>query len=243
MKNLGEQLELDFGMLTNDQQVMVDEFIDSERRGSDRFKLNCDIKKRLLIEAGFIEGVDFVDNSKIITVTEERDFGWRYDRFKADVTFLRCKGGVSLIIKEFDDDKNEIVDVTRSVTLEGDKLECYSITKQFRAYKPTSLLKKLKDYNESEGFKMERANKEKSLIEHTVNKYKELFPSSEIKVRREWSRHSHNSFPVISVTFESGSFVELRLGSEIDKEYISKKVDKVINKLSVVEVMDVFNKQ
>ena len=59
-----------------------------------------------------------------------------------------------------------------SVGIEHDKLECSPVTSQYRAYKPTSLLTKLQEYNASQLYKFNAANKQKGILDYTVDKYK-----------------------------------------------------------------------
>ena len=147
MSNQVKQLELDFGMLTVEQQERVDRFVSSSK--TDAIKRTESVKniQELLISGGFQEGINFINDFKCETVTELRSFGYGDDEFEAEVTFTNTTGGCSLITDYFNSQKNEMTIRKCGVSRDGDKLECSYITPQYRAYKPTSLFSKLQDYN------------------------------------------------------------------------------------------------
>jgi hypothetical protein len=131
------------------------------------------------------------------------------------------------------------------VTNEHDRLECSAITSQWRAYKPSSLLAKLKENNEKAQYAFDKANTTKLLLNYTVNKYKTLFPKATVTVGRDYYRsgNTYNEFETVIVTFESGSYIIFRLGYENDKEYTHKKFDAVASKLSTMDLLNIFNNQ
>ena len=75
----------------------------------------------------------------------EREFGYSYNNtnFEHEVTYMNAVGGVYLITDTIKDGK--IVKYNASVSREGDKLMCTNITEQYRYYKPSTLLTKLKE--------------------------------------------------------------------------------------------------
>ena len=131
------------------------------------------------------------------------------------------------------------------VGAEHDKLQCSSITPQYRAYKPASLFTKLVENNEKAQSEYDSANREQAVIKYTVNKYKTLFPKATITVGKDYykTRNDYREFPIVMVAFESGSWVSFRLGYENDKEYTHKKFDAVASKLSTIELLNAFNNQ
>ena len=246
MSNQVKQLELDFGMLTVEQQERVDRFVSSSKTDAIKRTENIRNTQELLLSCGFQEGIDFVNNFECEKVTEFRSFGYGENEFKAEVTFTQALGCCSLITDYFNSQKNEMVIRKCSVSREGDKLECSTVTSQYRAYKPTSLLTKLKDYNTDQKNKHVYANKTKSILNHTLDKYKKLFPNATVEVGNDYYKsrnYNYTEFPIVIVKFDSGSYVSFRLGNEIDKEYIHKKFDAVASKMTAMEILNIFNNQ
>jgi hypothetical protein len=245
MMNQVKQLELDFGMLTTEQQKTVDRFVSSSKRYADNASIKTAKIEELLISGGFKAGIDYVNNLEIKTVTEDREFGYQDDEFSAEVTYVSNYGGCQLITDYYDSQKNEMIVRTIGVSNEGNKLECSTVTSQYRAYKPTSLLTKLKEYNKSQLYQFNAANKQKGILDYTVDKYKTLFPNAKVTIGSGYfkSRNNYTSFPIVSVNFESGSYVLFQLGSEIDKEYTHKKFDAVASQMGTMDLLKMFNNQ
>jgi len=57
---------------------------------------------------------------------------------------------------------------------------CTSITEQYRYYKPTSLLVKLKDHNLSQINKLERLNAEDIAIKNVIAKFQKQYPKAKV---------------------------------------------------------------
>jgi hypothetical protein len=131
------------------------------------------------------------------------------------------------------------------VSREGDKLQCTSITSQYRYYKPSSLLTKLKEHNNSELRKLEANDKKQNILEYTVEKYKKLFPNAEVTIGSDYdrSRNNYTEFKTIIINFTSGSYVIYRLGYEQDREYLHKKFDKIVDTLKGIDLLNHFNNQ
>ena len=239
MSNQVKQLELDFGMLTVEQQERVDRFVSSSKTDAIKRTENIRNTQELLLSGGFQEGIDFVNNFECEKVTETRSFGYGENEFKAEVTFTQALGCCSLITDYFNSQRNKMVISKNSVSSEGDKLECTTITSQYRAYKPTSLFSKLQDYNTDQKNKHAYANKTKSILNHTIDKYKKLFPNATVEEGKDYYKsrnYNYTEFPIVYVKFDSGSYVSFQLGSEIDKEYTHKKFD-------AVDLLEMFNNQ
>ena len=244
MSNQVKQLELDFGMLTVNQQDRVDRFKSASNKDAIRRTESVKHIQELLLSGDFQEGIDFVNNFKCEKVTEIRSFGYGDEEFEAEVTFTKATGGCFLIVDQFKSQKNEMVVKKFSVNCEGDKLECSYITSQYRAYKPSSLLTKLKLYNERQKSEFEIANKTKVILDYTVEKYKKLFPNAEVTVGTNHNRfNNYKSFPIVKVEFKSESSISFRLGWEKDNEYIHKKFDAVANNMNAIETLNMFNTQ
>jgi hypothetical protein len=240
-----EQLTLELGILTDAQQERVNSFIKSQQFTTERIILAQARIEDLLISGGFKAGIDYVNDLKYNMTTEDREFGYGSEAFTANVTYMRSSGGCKVIYDRYNKTKNEIEVSTYMVTNEHDRLECSAITSQWRAYKPSSLLAKLKENNEKAQYAFDKANATKLLLNYTVNKYKTLFPKATVTVGRDYYRsgNTYNEFETVIVTFESGSYIIFRLGYENDKEYTHKKFDAVASKLSTMDLLNIFNNQ
>jgi len=246
MSNQVKQLELDFGMLTADQQETVDRFVSNSKRNADNAVVRTAKIEELLISGGFKAGIDYVNNLETKTVTEDKEFGYGYnDEFSAEVTYVSSYGGCQLITEYYNSYKNELIKRLVSVDTADGKLECSTITNQYRAYKPSSLLTKLQEYNVSQLYKFNAANKQKGILDYTVDKYKTLFPNAKVSIGSDYSktRNDYTQFPIVYVNFESGSWVSFRMGYEIDQEYTHKKFDAVASQMSSMELLRMFNSQ
>jgi hypothetical protein len=246
MTETTSQLELDFGMLTVAQQETVDHFVSNSKRNAVNASVKTAKIEELLISGGFKAGIDYVNNLETKTVTEDREFGYGDNEFTANVTYVSSYGGCQLITEYYDSSKNIMSTRLVSVGIEYDKLECSTITSQYRAYKPATLLTKLKEYNESQLYQFNDANRKKMILDHTVDKYKTLFPNAKVTIGNDYYKsHNYNyiEFPIVIVSFKSGSYVSFRLGSEIDKEYTHKKFDAVASQMSAMDLLKMFNNQ
>ena len=250
MSNQVKQLELNFGMLTVAQQETVDRFVSNSKRNADNASVKTARIEALLISGGFKAGIDYVNNLEVKTVTEDREFGYD-DEFSANVTYVSNNGGCYLITEHYDSSENimlvpPVLSVRLvSVGVEHDKLECSTITSQYRAYKPASLLIKLQEYNASQLYQFNASNKEKMVLDYTVDKYKTLFPNAEITTGRDYykSKNNYTPFPIVYVNFKSGSYISFRLGYEIDQEYTHKKFDAVASQMDIMYFLNMFNNQ
>jgi hypothetical protein len=246
MENQEQQLVLDFGMLTAAQQERVDSFIQNQKNLIQNNIKNSNAIETLLNEGGFIKGVDYENTIKTKIITGEKEFGYGVDAFKADITYETVEGSISILYKKYDSYANKIVTQKCYVSKNSNKLECSNITPQYRAYKPTTLFDKLVEKNNEAQLDYNSANREKSVIDYTVNKYKTLFPNATVTVGKDYYksyRNSYNEFSTVIVTFNSGSYIIFRLGYENDKEFIHKKFDAVEAKLNAIEILTLYNQQ
>ena len=78
MTNQTTQLELDFGMLTAEQQETVDRFVSRSKRNADDASARTAKIEALLISGGFKVGINYVNNLETKTVNEDREFGYVY---------------------------------------------------------------------------------------------------------------------------------------------------------------------
>ena len=233
-----DQLEL-FQVLNTEQQTEVNSFV--ERTNKQVVDRVASIKKMidLLETGGFVEGVDFRRNFEIGESTFEREFGWGDNKFNAEITVNTVSGGVVLIHKRFYNGSYELTSST--VSREGDKLMCSMITPQYRAYKPTSLLVKLNEYNEAQQWRFDAYNDKIVILSYTLNKYTTLYPNATVQTGTGYSGRS--SFTTVLVSFPSGSWVEFRLGFKQNEEYTFKKFDAKVDSLKGMDLLNHFNEQ
>ena len=240
------QLDLFEGkILTNDQRLEIQQYI-----------ANCDkevIRKQnenreislLLDEAGFRIGIDYINDFEVFSKIYDHEFGYSYNNTEwvAEVEVMRSSGGCQIL---FDSFRNGKIEMGKSyVSREGDKLQCTSITSQYRYYKPSSLLSKLKEHNDYSLIQLESTNKKQNIIEYTVEKYTKLFPNAEVKVGSDYNRgrNNYSEFKTVIINFTSGSYVIYRLGYDNDGEYLHKKFDNVVDTLKGMDLLNHFNNQ
>ena len=128
----------------------------------------------------------------------------------------------------------------------GYKIMCTSITEQYRHYKPSSLLTKLKEHRKSIINELDRNNKEQACLDYTVAKYKKLYPKAKVRIGSDYYRgyrRGYESFPVVVVDFKSGSSVSLKLGYnfKFDDEMLHKSYD--AQKETIKQKLERFNNQ
>jgi len=235
---MSDQLEL-FQVLNNEQQQEVNSFV--ERCNQQVINRVASVKKMidLLTDAGFEEGVNFDRSIETGVETVERTFGWGDNKFTAEATFNTVSGGIYLIHKRFYN--GQLITSKSSVSIEGYKLMCSSITPQYRAYKPSTLLVKLNEYNENQQWRFDNYVKKNNLLDYTLNKYKKLYPNATVETGTGYM--SRNSFSTVLVSFESGSWVEFRLGYRQDEEYMFRKFDAKVDALKGMDLLNYFDKQ
>jgi len=233
-----EQLEL-FQVLNDEQQNEVNRFVERQQHYvTDRIE---SMKKtvEMLKEAGFKQGENFSCSYTVDKETSERSFGYGDNSFKAEVTFDTISGCVYLKHKRFY--AGELTADNSSVSKAGDKLECSRITPQYRAYKPSTLLVKLNEYNEDQQWRYDNYVKKNNMLEYTLDKYSKLYPNATVQTGSGYA--GNRSFSTVLVSFESGSWVEFKLGFRQDEEYMFKKFDATVDALKGMDLLNHFNEQ
>ena len=245
---MSNQLDLFHGVvLTTEQQEQVDNFIKSQEKRAVERQEEMNRTMLLLDEAGFVQGVDYACNFEIEEVTGKREFGYSYNNtnFEYEVTYINSYGCVYLITDSIQDGKIKKHNAT--VDREGSKLMCTYITEQYRYYKPSTLLTKLKENRKSKIAELDRKNKEQVCLDYTVTKYQKLYPEATVKAGTDYDRgyrgHSYTEFKTVVIEFKSGSSVTFRLGYgyELDKERLHKRYD--AQKETVEQTLERFNNQ
>ena len=244
---MNTQLDLFKGLvLTTEQQEQIDSFIERQAKNAVVSQENINRTMLLLDEAGFVQGVDYNSNYEVHEVTSKREFGYSYNntQFEHEVTYLNAVGTVYLIVDTIKEGK--IVKYNAPVSREGNKLMCTSITSQYRYYKPSTLLTKLKENRKAKINELSRQNKEQVCLDYTVAKYQKLYPEATVKSGTDYYRgyrRGYESFPIVVIEFKSGSSVTFKLGYgyELDQERLHNRYD--AQKETVEQTLERFNKQ
>ena len=224
------QLDLFQGkVLTTEQQEEVNRFIKNQaERAIKAEKRNSKIML-MLDEAGFVYGQDYSSNFEVEEVTRETRFGYGYNNtdYEFEATYMQNTGNVFLWVNTIQ--SGELKTYKSSVDLDGDKLMCTSITKQYRHYKPSSLLVKYKEHNERIVGELEYKNKQNIALNNVVAKYQTLYPEAKVTIGSDYyrSRRNYTDFPIVEVKFPSGSWVSFQLGysDELEAVRFYKKFD------------------
>ena len=222
MTNEG-QLTLELDVRTAEQQEKIDKYLTS--REDDVKQQVASLKKRhqILVDAGFYsEDIDF--KYDIVSVTREVALGNFSDRFEVELTFDVVKGGVKLLRDEIDtkDGEPKIVKQETWFTVTDGKIECSNLVGSFRAVKPETLARKLKEHNESKKTQLEFLVERLSNTQKAIRELNNEFPQAiSIDEKQEWissaSRRGGYTKNVIEVRFEDGSYVTYEVDTKGEK--------------------------
>jgi len=224
------QLDLFHGkVLTTEQQEEVNRFIKNQAERAIKAEKRINGIISMLDEAGFVYGQDYSSDFEVKEVTREQRFGYGYNNtdYEFEVTYTQSSGNVFLWVNTINN--GELKTYKSSVDKEGDKLMCTSVTSQYRHYKPSSLLVKYKEHNQRIIGELEHKNKESIALNNIVSKYQTLYPEAKVTIGSDYyrSRRNYDSFPLVIVTFKSGSWVSFQLGYSDNMEEVRfyKKYD------------------
>ena len=238
------QLEMFKGeVLTEEQQKQVESFIENQVQTAQHAQEKASRIMSLLKEAGFVYGKNYVNTTKVKKVTKEVTLGYSYNNtnFTTELTYLETTGCVSIKYDAVSD--GELVKRGSAVYVDrNNKLECTSITPQYRYYKPSTLLEKLNLHNAKAATQLERDNKQKIALDYTIKKYQKLYPEAKVKESYGYERFS-GRYSTVEVEFKSGSSVTFKMGYgyELDKERVVSSYD--AQSESIVEKLERFNNQ
>ena len=206
-----KQLELDFGMLTVEQQQRVDRFIASQAESA--IKQEAQVKRdvQLLSDAGFRPGIDFVNNFTNELVTEDYEFGYGDSKFIANVTYQNYSGGVFIVAKKVKLDENDqVVRSERSIYFnvqrdyKGSKIECSTLVGSYRAVKPETLFTKLMEYNQQQEDNVINELERRIAKRSGIAKLQSQYPQA-TKIQEEEQYINRSTRKMISVYFADGS--------------------------------------
>jgi hypothetical protein len=198
--------------------------------------------EQLLLGAGFIKDVNFVNTFKTKTETKELTLGsdYRNNRFETEITYETYEG--SLRLKAFSFYNGNLEQKEFQIELDKDKVQCVAIQDQYRFIKPTTLLDRLTVYNSRQVENYELYVKKNALKLEIVKKYQTLYPDATIEMKQEWSKYS-GQFDVLEVKFKSGSYIQFQLNTYQNKEIFYKKYDAQFEAMSVEELLNKFSNQ
>ena len=230
-----KQLEMDLGMLTTEQQAQVDRFIARQAENAVKQEELAARDMKVLSDAGFRPGIDFVNTFTSELVTEDYNFGYGSDKFTANATYQNYSGGVFIVAKKVRLDEND--QAVRSVnqvyfnvvyfnverSYKGTKIECSTLVGTYRAIKPETLFTKLMEYNqrqEDSAFQeLERRIAKRSGIAKLMAQYPQ---ATEIKEEDQYVNRSYKK--MISVYFEDKSRLDFKLTGNNDYK-LSQVID------------------
>ena len=235
------QLDLFAGIvLTTEQQSQVDRYIDNINQSTNWQRNKVQQLEQELVEAGFKKGIDFENTFKSSLETRNIKIGYGSGQFETEVTAEFYSGDV--VLKGLRFVNNELIKATFNIDVDKDKVQCYTIQGQSRFIKPKTLLEKLNQYNECQKDALKDFQNKTNLKQIVVEKYTKLYPNAVVTVKSDWTKYS-GSFEVIEVKFESGSYIQFRLDTYNNKEYMYRNHDAEFVKLNSEELLNRFSKQ
>jgi hypothetical protein len=239
------QLPLFADMLTVEQEQRVTDEKSSATKQMDRQRLEV-IRKAALVDAAGFSPTQYgysIDCKKVVRSINVNS--WRESSKHVEVELDQFNGNFYILFDEYDKGKNEIIKRRAQVDLSGDKMECYSLVGSYRWVTPWTIKNKIATSTETAKYKYELANKTKSNIEYTVDKYKKLYPNAEVEAGKGYTSGSgkYDEYDTVTVKFKSGSYIIFKVYTTPDQEYVAKTYDAVISKMTNTELMDHFNAQ
>jgi len=222
MTNEG-QLTLELGVRTAEQQAKIDKWSVSKKNELERQIAHMTNQYRILVDAGFYsEDIEF--KYDVESVTHEVNLGTYSDPDKAELTFDVVKGGVRLFRDEIvtKDGEPKIVKQQTWFTISDGKIECMALVGSYRAVKPETLARKLKEHNESIKTRLEYLTERLSNTQKAISELNNEFPQAiSIDEKQEWissaSRRGGYTKNVIEVRFEDGSYVTYEVDTKGEK--------------------------
>ena len=224
------QLDLFHGkVLTAEQQEEVNRFIKQQAERAIKEEKRISKTMLMLDEAGFVYGQDYSSDFEVKEVTREQRFGYCYNDtdYEFEATYMQNTGNVFLWVNTINEGK--LKTYKSSVDVEGDKLQCTSVTKQYRHYKPSSLLVKYKEHNQRIVGELEHKNKQSVALNNVVANFQTFYPDAQVTIGSDYYRGTRNydSFPIVKVEFKSGSYISFQLGygDKMEEVRFHKKYD------------------
>ena len=244
------QLNLFEGViLTQEQEQMVKDFIANKEKNATRAFEENRLVQKMLVDAGFKQGVDFKNTFETVEVTaDEIELGsyYRDNQFTAkDITYINTKGDIYLLSKRYDREEDKVVDRNISYfTREGNKFECSSLTGNYRKIKPTTLLEKLREQRMGAESEMIGYRQTNLAFANAIEDLKEKFPMAEVRAFDDYDRYgrSYRTIKRIKAEFANGSYVTFNVG--LDGNYrMANRHDAEIRKMDMMQTLEFFANQ
>jgi len=245
--NIGVQLDLFAGiLLTTEQQEQVNKYIKTQKKSSEYAQNRHKQIVELLLENDFVEGVHFEQSCKVTVETRNTTLGYSYNNtaFETEIEYEKCDSQIYLLGQNFyiwETDK-KLKPAKFWFDVEKDKIQCGSITEQYRFYKPKTILEKLKLHNEKAANQFKEFKQKENLEKNTIEKYTKLYPDAEVTSKEGYTKYK-GSFKIVEVKFKSGSYVQFELDTYNGVEHLYKKFDAELDKLPTEELLERFNNQ
>jgi len=236
-----KQLEL-FQVYTDEQVIEFNSKIERYKSQTKKQIERNNRELQVLLENGFVMGEDFVYSDEV--VKEEVEFYvWDGDDRVYKTEELEVfKGYCKFKFLNYYSYNNELKECVTSFSFEKGKIQESIITGNWRYYKPSSFLTKLREKNEQSKHEYEYKNKKRLIKEYTIEKYQNLYPNCVVEFEGIYQRN-YSNYETVKVTFPNGSSINFILGSEKDKERVYRFTDVVTKEMSGEELLNYFNNQ
>ena len=245
-----KQLDLFEGViLTQEQEQMIKDFIANKEKNATRAFEENRLVQKMLVDAGFKQGVDFKNTFETVVVTaDEVTLGsyYRGNEFIAkDITYVNTKGDISLLSKRYDREEDKVVD--RNISYfhrEGNKFECSSLTGNYRKIKPTTMLVKLQEQREQAEANMISNRKTNLAFANAIEDLKEKFPMAEVRAFDDYDSYGrrYRTIKRIKAEFANGSYVTFNVG--LDGTYrMADRKDAEIRRMDMMQTLEFFANQ
>ena len=214
-----------------DQQLAIDKQVKWKNKNAEtrlaRFKLIEDVLK----QNNFIENIHYKMDAVLVDkeVKESTLYDENRKEFKANYTCKDVKGSIRLMTKYYSASKNELVNDTNYIDIEDGKLQCGGITKQYRYYKPSTILSNLKEYNEAQEARYVKANKWTKRVNDHAYEMANKYPSADVSIVKGSKRDFYGKYlevREVKVAFNSGSYVKFNIP---DSEYYKVTVSAIVD--------------
>jgi hypothetical protein len=239
------QLSLFANMLTVEQEQRLADAKASATKQMQRQKDEVVRKMKVVIDAGFSPAQYSYSTDCKKVIREVNVNHWRDEAKMVEAELDQFNGNFYIIFDRYDNTKNEIVKTKATISLYGDKVECFWLNQNSRKMKAETILVNIAKAAEKAHYEYARANTVKSIVKYTVNKYKKLYPNAEVEAGKGYNsgRGNWEEFEIVTVKFPSGSYIVLRTTTTPDSEYAHKTYNAVTSKMTNAELMDHFNAQ
>ena len=237
------QLQL-FDLLTPEHEIELTRLKTLAKRDADKHEKRVSDKIELLLKSGFTSRhyIYEVNRSKINY--EFNVARWNEAPKLVETEIDSVTGDCWLLYSRYDKSKNEIITAKTWFDVYSGKIECCNLTGSYRKYKPETILAQIEESYEVATNQYDTANKTKSTVEYTVDKYKKLYPNSEVKAGKGYtSGRNYTEFDTVTIKFKSGSYVVFTVYTTRDLEYVHERYDAVFKKMTVDETLTYFNTQ